>query len=287
MSQTNFKDKGRSNRSLLLFGDGDGGGGPQLEHLERLERLKDFEGAPKVKFSTCHDFFSDMEAESKNLMKWEGELYLELHNGTYTSVAEVKNYCRRMEIRLRDTEIISVMAAMGDDVFMYQRDSLRNMWQTLLFDQFHDVLPGTCIGLAYEDTRKNFAELSAVTHELIQAALKSIVGSKLGTGINVVRVLQVRPHFDELKFDNDSQGAVIVNTLSNVRFEHLRCAYGVTKMEGNVLINNLGIALVDKKHLLQSATAHKLAITQVDGNYHVENRYYVCTLDKDGSFHSF
>jgi hypothetical protein len=58
-------------------------------------------------------------------------------------------------------------------------------------------------------------------------------------------------------------------------------------MEGNVLINNLGIALVDKKHLLQSATAHKLAITQVDGNYHVENRYYVCTLDKDGSFHSF
>lgn len=110
MSQTNFKDKGRSNRSLLLFGDGDGGGGPQLEHLERIARLKDFEGAPKVKFSTCHEFFSNLESEGKNLMKWEGELYLELHNGTYTSVAEVKNYCRRMEVRLRDAEIISMLA---------------------------------------------------------------------------------------------------------------------------------------------------------------------------------
>jgi alpha-mannosidase len=55
MSHTNFKDKGRSNMSLLLFGDGDGGGGPQLEHLERLQRAtKDFDGLPKVKMATCH-----------------------------------------------------------------------------------------------------------------------------------------------------------------------------------------------------------------------------------------
>ena len=61
MSHTNFKDKGRSNSSLMLFGDGDGGGGPQFEHLERLERLQDFDGAPKVKFSTCHEFFKNLE----------------------------------------------------------------------------------------------------------------------------------------------------------------------------------------------------------------------------------
>jgi len=67
MSHTNFKDKGRTNQSLLLFGDGDGGGGPQLEHLERLKRLKDFEGVPKVKFSTCHEFFRDLEKSAKNL----------------------------------------------------------------------------------------------------------------------------------------------------------------------------------------------------------------------------
>jgi alpha-mannosidase len=58
MSETNFKDKGRSKSSLLLFGDGDGGGGPQLEHLERLVRLNDFEGVPKVKFGSVLEFFS-------------------------------------------------------------------------------------------------------------------------------------------------------------------------------------------------------------------------------------
>lgn len=57
MSETNFKDKGRSNSSLLLFGDGDGGGGPQMDHIEKLERLKNFDGAPKVKFSSVHEFF--------------------------------------------------------------------------------------------------------------------------------------------------------------------------------------------------------------------------------------
>ena len=152
-SHTNFKDKGRTNMSLMLFGDGDGGGGPQIEHIERLERLQDFEGAPKVKFSTCHSFFKEMEATAKNLMKWEGELYLELHNGTYTSVAEIKNYCRRMEIMLRDVEILSSIAHLNNADFTYRLNEITDMWHTFLIDQFHDVLPGTCIGLTYIDTR--------------------------------------------------------------------------------------------------------------------------------------
>ena len=97
---------------MLLFGDGDGGGGPQVDHIERLIRLKDFDGVPKVKLSSCHEFFSQLESNSKNLMKWEGELYLELHNGTYTTMAENKKYNRTAEILLRDVEIFSSLAAL-------------------------------------------------------------------------------------------------------------------------------------------------------------------------------
>lgn len=56
-SQTNFKDKGRSNCSLLLFGDGDGGGGPHREMIERLKRINDLDGLPKVELSTCEAFY--------------------------------------------------------------------------------------------------------------------------------------------------------------------------------------------------------------------------------------
>ena len=116
--------------------------------------MADFEGLPKVKFSSCHEFFEDLEKTSTNLMKWEGELYLELHNGTYTSVAEIKNYCRRMEIRLRDIEIaLSIASFMNPEGFKYDISEVNDIWHTFLIDQFHDVLPGTCIGLAYIDTR--------------------------------------------------------------------------------------------------------------------------------------
>ena len=105
-------DKGRTNSSLLLFGDGDGGGGPQLSHVERLVRVQDFDGIPKVKFSTCHEFFEEAKATSKKLMTWEGELYLELHNGTFTTMAEHKFYNRYMETLLRDVEIFFYLSTL-------------------------------------------------------------------------------------------------------------------------------------------------------------------------------
>ena len=97
---------------MLLFGDGDGGGGPQYEHLEKLKRLEDLDGIPKVKFSTFNEFFSEAEKTQKKLMTWEGELYLEGHNGTYTSMSEHKFYNRHMEILLRDMEFFHYFAGL-------------------------------------------------------------------------------------------------------------------------------------------------------------------------------
>ena len=96
----------------MLFGDGDGGGGPQLEHVERLARAQDFDGLPKVKFSTCHEFFEEAKTTSKKLMTWEGELYLELHNGTFTTMSEHKYYNRYMETLLRDVEIFFYLSTL-------------------------------------------------------------------------------------------------------------------------------------------------------------------------------
>lgn len=228
-SYTNYKDKGRSNSSLLLFGDGDGGGGPQVKHIERLIRLQDFEGAPKVKFSTCLDFFSQLEGNSKDLMKWEGELYLELHNGTYTTMAENKKYNRTQEILFRDVEILASIAQIVADEeeekkdregFVYQNEHIRELWRTFLIDQFHDVLPGTCIGLVYEDTRANAIHLREESQKIIESAIRSI--SKTLLGSNITKVLSIRPQIDDIILDSKSQYLLSFNTLNFDRFDTFR-----------------------------------------------------------------
>lgn len=59
--------------------------------LVRMSRLQDVDGLPKVQPKTPQEFFSDVEKEDcGNLCRWRGELYLELHNGTYTTHAKVE-----------------------------------------------------------------------------------------------------------------------------------------------------------------------------------------------------
>ena len=120
-----------------MFGDGDGGGGPQLSHVEHLIRVKDFDGIPKVKLSTCHEFFNEAKATAKKLMTWEGELYLELHNGTYTTMAEHKYYNRFMETLFRDVEIFYNIAQISSPLKHqpeFSHDDIKNMWHTFLID---------------------------------------------------------------------------------------------------------------------------------------------------------
>lgn len=66
-------------------------------------------------------------------MTWEGELYLELHNGTYTTMAEHKFYNRFMETLLRDTEILHYLSFLNSP----QSDThlaIKEMWYTFLID---------------------------------------------------------------------------------------------------------------------------------------------------------
>ena len=89
-------------------------------------------------------------------MTWEGELYLELHNGTYTSMSDHQYYNRFMEILLRDVEFLHYLAEIKGCKSSFSHDDIKQMWYTFLIDQFHDVLPGTCTVLTVEDTRANF-----------------------------------------------------------------------------------------------------------------------------------
>ena len=105
-----YKDHGRSRHSLMVFGHGDGGGGPTAEMLERLRRARDIAGLPRTTIRSPVEFFDLLEADASDLRTVVGELYFELHRGTYTSQAEVKRLNRRAEGALREAELLSALA---------------------------------------------------------------------------------------------------------------------------------------------------------------------------------
>ncbi|XP_063403459.1 alpha-mannosidase 2C1-like [Mytilus trossulus] len=148
----NYKDKGRSSKSVFLFGYGDGGNGPSEEMLQRLKRLEDVNGLPRVEMSTPDKYFTSVEQEDiSKLCRWRGELYLELHNGTYTTHAKLKRYNRKCEFMLHNLEYLAAISALTSKGYSYPRAELDLMWKQILLNQFHDVLPGSSIGEVFKD----------------------------------------------------------------------------------------------------------------------------------------
>lgn len=153
----NYQEKGRVDSAVMLFGIGDGGGGPGMDHLERLERIKDLLGVAPVRQAFAKDFFAELEKQRPKLCKYRGELYLEKHQGTYTSQARNKMYNRQMEYALLDTEFLGVLAGVGEKE--YPREKLERIWKEVLLYQFHDILPGSSIKRVYEECETRYVQL--------------------------------------------------------------------------------------------------------------------------------
>ncbi|KAG0730044.1 Alpha-mannosidase G [Chionoecetes opilio] len=170
---SNLQDKGRVSTSAFLYGHGDGGGGPTRTMLERGRRLKDVHGCPRMQHMSPSAFFERLEAEKHNLCRWVGELYLELHNGTYTSQAKTKSQNRQCEFALRDAElllaVVAVKGKMAKKKLHLHQDDLCDAWKKVLLNQFHDVIPGTSIGRVYCDADRLYREALDTTERVRDA----------------------------------------------------------------------------------------------------------------------
>jgi alpha-mannosidase len=175
-SAREFRDHAHSRTSLLVFGHGDGGGGPTRAMLETLARAADLQGLPRTRLATPKEFFDALEAEPGERPVVVGELYLEYHRGTYTSQARTKRGNRRCEVALHDAEFLA--AAAGDD---YPRAELERLWRLLLLQQFHDILPGSSIRLVYEDAERDLAEVEAGAEAIGAAALAALGAGPVNT----------------------------------------------------------------------------------------------------------
>lgn len=175
-----YQNKNLSNDVLVAFGWGDGGGGATLEMLENGRRLaKGIPGVPKVKMGTALDFFKRLEESVKDnekLPKWVGELYLEYHRGTYTSMARNKRDNRLCENIYTSAEKLNSLAMLLGENYPYS--NIRDSWETILLNQFHDIIPGSSIKDVYDVTEVEYKHLIKNGNELINTALERI-GSKI------------------------------------------------------------------------------------------------------------
>ena len=169
-----INERNVTKKRLTAFGHGDGGGGPQFESIEMGRRMLDLNGCPKVKYSTVTEYMQEMEAEAKYPNTYTGELYLELHRGTLTNQHRIKRNNRKCELALRDLEYFTVSNAVKSGE-VASDEKIHPLYEKLLINQFHDILPGTCINSAH---KLSLAE----TDEVLETAGKLIAEYTSGEG---------------------------------------------------------------------------------------------------------
>lgn len=164
-----YRDKQFNSNLLLAYGYGDGGGGVNRDMLEKRRILDQIPTLPNVKTGRADEYFEELhenvEETSEYVHTWDGELYLEYHRGTYTSQAYVKKMNRRIELWLRELEILYSSTYLLSDT-TYPKDQLNNVWEILLRNQFHDIIPGSSIQEVYEDHRLEMAQVELEIEQL-------------------------------------------------------------------------------------------------------------------------
>lgn len=172
-----YIDKDKGGQTLNMFGYGDGGSGCTEEMIEMMRRFDKLSIMPKCTHTSGTQFLEKNLKGNKNLDVWDGELYLEMHRGTFTTKSDIKRANRRLEEKFRTAEMLSVLR--GEE----NTEKITVLYKKFLVNQFHDILPGSHIHPVYEDAVNDYKE--------IEAELDGIIG----TG---------KKYFNSLNFKRDA-----------------------------------------------------------------------------------
>lgn len=172
---------------LVLFGQGDHGGGPNPSDLANIAKLQNSTFDAQIKTSNVTDYFDLLMAAKKDFPVWDGE-HNPVFDGCYSTQVEMKQNNRRAEQLLFTAEKMSVIAVAGRYRDYYPSRDISEAWKLTLLNQTHDLLPGSGIGPIYKDAEKQYQEVLERGHRALRYSLESI-GLQLdtrGDGIPVV-----------------------------------------------------------------------------------------------------
>ncbi|MHC5744419.1 MAG: alpha-mannosidase [Nostoc sp.] len=175
--------------SLWLPGVGDHGGGPTRDMLETAQRWQKSPFFPNLEFTTAEKYLqqvvetrfiasvnnydSSPASPSSSFPTWNDELYLEFHRGCYTTHADQKRWNRRCENLLYQAELFATLATVSCGV-TYPKAEIEAAWKLVLFQQFHDILPGSSITQVYTDALPQWQQVEQVGTKILQESLLAI-----------------------------------------------------------------------------------------------------------------
>jgi alpha-mannosidase len=172
--QQEWQEKTNLSDYLWLMGVGDHGGGPTRDMLELAQRWESSDFFPKIAFSTVSTYLDHVKNNlPDNLPIYDDELYLEFHRGCYTTHGDQKRFNRVCEGLLYQAELWSTIAKLSGN-FPYPQGELETLWKQVLFNQFHDILPGTSIPEVFTESNRNWLQVIQNTTEIIQQSLQAI-----------------------------------------------------------------------------------------------------------------
>jgi alpha-mannosidase len=174
---------------MHLYGVGDHGGGPTRVMLDHADQLRAPDAVfPQLKFSFASDFFLDMEKKLPNMQvpTWDGELYFQYHRGVFTTQAETKRRIRRAEEMVLNAEKFASLASLYGRP--YPQSQMERNWKNLLFDHFHDIMPGSGIAVNYLDAKRNLENVDRSAGDIIRRSLREIAAhvNTEGEGVPVM-----------------------------------------------------------------------------------------------------
>lgn len=170
-----YIDKDSGGQTMNMFGYGDGGSGCTEEMIELMHRFEKLSVMPKCEHMGGAEFLERNLKNNDSLETWDGELYLEMHRGTFTTKSNMKRANRQLEYKLRTAEMLSVLR--GED----NTAELTNLYKKLLINQFHDILPGSHIHPVYEDAMADYDDINKRLDTMIGT------GSKYFNTLNFTR----------------------------------------------------------------------------------------------------
>ena len=281
-SDNYLKNKNVAKSRLIAYGYGDGGGGPQFEMIEMAKRVRDLEGCPRAEHMSVGSFMEKLEQEAVNPPVYKGELYLELHRGTLTNQHTIKRNNRKAETALHDLEFLTVHRAVSEGKTAADTD-IRPLMETLLVNQFHDILPGTCIPRAHDDCYREMGQVLEKAQKLIGITAGAKADKDAVTVINTLGferqgMIYLDGFGDKTATDKD----ITTQKVQNLRGEEQLCV-------ANIKLPSLGsrvLAFEPVCNAAAPAAGEDKSPFELNGNV-LTTPFARVTFDEEGTISSF